>query len=125
MCPDNGKTIATCNWAISDIKFEPFQIRVFNDPSPLNCLQATLSLVCMNMKQDTESRVKELEHGGYSKKPTSDQVLSRIDIVKVFEDSRQRGISGMCYAIMSIRMQDLKTERKQWGNFERKNRYGG
>jgi hypothetical protein len=79
----------------------------------------------MNMKQDTESRVKELGHGGYSKKPALDQVLSRIDIVKVFEDSRDKGVSDMCYAIMSIRMQDFKTERKQWRNFERKNQYGG
>lgn len=63
--------------------------------------------------------------GGYYKKPALDQVLSRIGIVKVFEDSRDKGVSDMCYAIMSIRMQDFKTERKQWRNFERKNQYGG
>lgn len=125
VCPDNEKTIATCNWAISDIKFQPFQIRVFNDPSPLNSLQATLSRVCLNMKQDTESRVTELGHGGYGKKPASGQVLSRIDIVKVFENSREKGVSDMCYAIMSIKMQDFKTEKKQWRSFERKDQYGG
>ena len=125
MCPDNEKTIVTCNWAISDIKFEPFQIRVFNDPRPSNCLQATLSRVCLNMKQDTESRVTELGYGGYGKKPASDQVLSRIDIVKVFENSREKGVGDMCHAIMSIKMQDFKTERKKWRKFERKDQYGG
>jgi hypothetical protein len=125
VCPDNEKTIATCNWAIRDIKFGPFQIRVFNDPSPLNSLQATLSRVCLNMKQDTESRLTELGYGGYGKKPASDQVLSRIDIVKVFENSREKGLSDMCYAIMSIKMEYFKTEEKQWRNFERKDQYGG
>ena len=125
VCPDNKKTIVTCNWAISDIKFEPFQITVFNDPRPSDRLQATLSRVCLNMKLDTESRVTQLGYGKYGKKPASDEVLSRIDIVKVFENTREKGVSDMCHGIMSIELQDFKTERKKWREFERKDQYGG
>lgn len=44
----------------------------------------------------------ELEYGGYSKKPASDQVLSRIDIVEVFENSREKDVKIICVMLLCL-----------------------
>ncbi len=87
-------------------------MRAFNDPKPINALDATLAHVCLAMESNTTNRSIRLSYGKHSL--DSETVLSRHDILNAYKTLVGKDVDDMCRGIKSIRIQHFREERDEF-----------
>ena len=102
ICPNEEETRISCNVEVRHLVWRPFEMTIFNDPTPLNALDGTLASVYCKMIFNTFWRFQNLICGKHEL--ASGLVLSRKDVSSTFRDLRRKMVDEVCHYINSIRV---------------------
>jgi hypothetical protein len=106
--PDAEKTMVSCQAIIWAIKWEPFAMQIFNNPSPKNALDATLASCLLDMKHSTPYRVTRISRT--TKLLASQEVFSRQDISSSYKTLVGKSLGEIIQGINKIRIQHFIQE---------------
>jgi hypothetical protein len=107
--PNDDETTISCQGHARTIGWEPFDMRIFNNPAPMNALDATLASCLLSMRALTDNRSERLSYGKHSL--YSNMVFSRYDILNSYNSLAGKTLNTMRNGLRSIRIVHFLVER--------------